>query len=104
MVKLIVAVIIASVILAVLRIIWTVLWAIVDYTLWAKKLDERLGLDREPKRSSYREAFMLECTDDMVSGDPYAKRLDKAIKIIDKKEKKLEHKRRKVAEKLSKMK
>lgn len=103
MVKLILAVIIALVILGVLRIMWAVLWAIVEYTVWAKKLDERLGIDRAPKRSSYREAFMLECTEDMVKDDPYAKSLDKAIKIIDKKEKKLEDKRRKVAEKLSKM-
>lgn len=104
MVKAIVAAIIAFAILAVLRILWSVLWVIVDYTLWAKKLDERFGFDRAPKRSSYREAFMLECNEDMVRDDPYAKSLDKAIKMIDKKEKKLESNRKKIAEKLSKTK
>lgn len=102
MVKLIVAVIIALVILAVFRIIWAVLWALIDFKLWKRALDKRFG--GAPTQSSYREAFMLECTDDMVRDDLYAKRLDRAIKIIDKNEKRLEDKRRKVAEKLSKMK
>lgn len=54
-----------------------------------------------PYQSPCREAFIMECSD--ANSSPYAKRLDKCIKKMDKEQKRIEKIKEKSAKKLSNM-
>lgn len=54
-------------------------------------------------RSEYREAFMLECSGDMLE-DPEVKKLDAAIKRIDRENKKMGERRKKLEKALADLK
>lgn len=54
-----------------------------------------------PYQSPCREAFIMECSD--PNSSPYAKRLDKCIKKMDKEQARIEKIKKKSAERLSNM-
>lgn len=52
--------------------------------------------------SELREAFMMECSGDMAKTDPYARDLDKRIRMIDKDNKAMKENKKKIEERWSK--
>lgn len=82
MVKTIVAAVIA---LVLLNTVWFVLKIAV--LIWAEA----------------REAFIMECSQKDIKGNPYAERLDKCIKKMDREEKRLKKAQERSEQKLSKM-
>ena len=54
-----------------------------------KAIAQQAAYEKQMKRffpepvSEYREAFMMECSKDMIAADPYAADLDKKIKQLD---------------------
>lgn len=55
-------------------------------------------------QSSYREAFIMECSEKDIKGNPYAEQLDKCIKKIDRETSRLEKAQNKSRNRLSNMK
>lgn len=98
MLKIIVSVVLAIVILKVVGIVANIVIQYMDYKVWKKRNTFFF------EKSTYREAFIMECSKDMLKDNPEAKRLDKAIKRIDKEEKKLYRHREKIIKVLSEMK
>lgn len=94
MVNIILCTLVVILTLTVLRLLWYVGLAVV------LEVGTRRACRKYQVKSSYREAFMLECSPDMLKDNPYAKKLDRAIKRIDR----VDSKSRKMVEKLSKMK
>lgn len=97
MLKIIVSVVLAIVMLKVVGIVANIVIQYMDYKVWKKR-------HTFFEKSTYREAFIMECSKDMLKDNPEAKRLDKAIKRIDKEEKKLYRHREKIIKVLSEMK
>lgn len=96
--KLIILVIAAIIIVKAARIVIIVILEGVLRILHTKKSEAFTH------KSSYREAFIMECSKDMLKESNYAKNLDKAIKKNDKAQKKLLRREQKIREKLSKLK
>lgn len=98
MVKTIVAVVIA---LVLLNTVWFVLKIAV--LIWTEAKEEKKWRMGPVYQSEAREAFIMECSQKDIKGNPYAERLDKCIKKMDREEKHLKKARERSKQKLSKM-
>lgn len=99
MVKIVVAVIVAVVLLNVAWFALKVALLVLLERNKHKKYENPFGY-----KSEYREAFVLECSETDIKGNPYAENLDKCIKRIDREAERLENARKKSREMLSKIK
>lgn len=98
MVKTIVAVVIA---LVLLNTVWFVLKIAV--LIWTEAKEEKKWRVGPVYQSEAREAFIMECSQKDIKGNPYAERLDKCIKKMDREEKRLKKAQERSEQKLSKM-
>lgn len=98
MVKTIVAVVIA---LVLLNTVWFVLKIAV--LIWTEAREEKKWRMGPVYQSEARETFIMECSQKDIKGNPYAERLDKCIKKMDKEENHIKKAQERSKQKLSKM-
>lgn len=96
MVKTVVAVIVG---LVLLNTAWFVLK--IAILIVAERREYEKYRYKSSYQSPHREAFIMECSD--PNSSPYAKRLDKCIKRMDKEQERIEKIKKKSAKKLSNM-
>ena len=77
-------------------------WGFYIYRHLLDQEKERLGMG-PVYQSEAREAFIMECSQKDIKDNPYAERLDKCIKKMDREEKRLKKARERSKQKLSKM-
>lgn len=98
MVKTVVAVIVG---LVLLNTAWFVLKIVI--LIVAERREYEKYRYKSPYQSPHREAFIMECSQKDIKGNPYAERLDKCIKKMDKEENHIKKAQERSKQKLSKM-